>query len=79
MEEKLLDILVSICADNAIRENYNVDLFEEDFLDSLGFVELLLSMEETFGVTISPTEYDKQDLSTINKILNVLKEKGVAE
>ncbi len=79
MKEKLLNILVNICDDNAVRENCDVDLFEEDFLDSLAFVELLFAIEENFEITISPTEYEKQDLSTINKILKVLKEKGVAE
>lgn len=79
MKEKLLGILVDICDDNAVRENCDVDLFKEDFLDSLAFTELLFAIEETFGITISPTEYEKQDLSTVNKILCVLKEKGVSE
>lgn len=79
MKEKLLEILVDICDDEIVREDSDMDLFEEDILDSLGLVELLLAIEDNFGITISPTEYEKKDLSSVNKILHVLKEKGVNE
>jgi D-alanine--poly(phosphoribitol) ligase subunit 2 len=78
MEEKLLDILVGLCEEESIREDLDVDLFEEEFLDSLAMVELLMAIEDTFGVTISPSEYDKTALSTVHKIEAVLKEKGVS-
>lgn len=79
MKEKLLEILVDICDDEIVREDSDMDLFEEDILDSLGLVELLLAIEDNFGITISPTEYEKKDLSSVNKILHILKEKGVNE
>lgn len=79
MKEKLLEILTNICDDEIVKEDSDMDLFEEDILDSLGLVELLLAIEESFGVTISPTEYEKEDLSSVNRILHVLKEKGVSE
>ena len=37
MEEKLLDILEEVCEDDVVREDMDMDLFEEDLLDSLGF------------------------------------------
>lgn len=77
MKERLLDIIVDVCDDEIVREDLDMDLFEEDVLDSLGLVELLLAIEDDFGVTISPTEYEKKDLSTVNKILFILEEKGV--
>ncbi len=77
MEEKLLDIIERLCEDEVVREDLNLDLFEEGLLDSLAMVELLLEIEDVFGVTISPTEYDKGELSTVNKIQNVLVSKGV--
>ena len=36
MEEKILDLLEEICEDDIIREERDMDLFEEDILDSLG-------------------------------------------
>ena len=35
MEEKILDLLEEICEDDIIREERDMDLFEEDILDSL--------------------------------------------
>lgn len=34
MEEKILDLLEEICEDDIIREERDMDLFEEDILDS---------------------------------------------
>lgn len=77
MEEKLLDILEEICEDDIVREDLDMDLFEEGLLDSLAIAELLVAIEDHFGVILSPTEYDKKELSTVHKIEKVLSEKGV--
>ena len=76
MKEKLLNIIEELCEDNAVRENLDMDLLEEGMIDSLGIVELIVAIEEGFGITISPSEYDKEDLATVNKILHILEEKG---
>lgn len=77
MEEKLLQIIVDLCEEEEVREDLDMDLFEEGLLDSLAMTELLIAIEEEFGVSLSPTEYDKSQLSTVHKIEQVLKEKGV--
>ena len=79
MEEKLLNIIVDLCDEEAVREDLDMDLFEEGLLDSLAMAELLVAIEEEFGVTLSPTEYDKEQLSTVHKIEQVLIGKGVAK
>lgn len=78
MLEKLLDIVEEICEDDAFREDLEIDLFEEDFLDSLALVELLLALEEAFGIKLPPTEYTKADFSTVKRIEKVLTDKGVS-
>ena len=75
--EKLLDIVETICDDEVVREDLDMDLVEEGLLDSLAVVELLIAIEDEFGVRLSPTEYDKEDFATVHKIEKVLKEKGV--
>ena len=68
MEEKILDLLEEICEDDIIREERDMDLFEEDILDSLGFAELLTRIEEE-------TEVVRDDINTVNKILELVKSK----
>ena len=79
MKERLLKTIIEVCEEETVREDLDMDLFEEGLLDSLAMVELLVAIEDEFGITLSPTEYDKEQLASVNKILLVLKEKGVSE
>ena len=72
---EILDLLEEICEDDIIREERDMDLFEEDILDSLGFAELLTRIEEETGVIISPSEVVRDDINTVNKILELVKSK----
>lgn len=72
MEEKILDILEAICEDSIVREERNLDLFEEDLLDSLGFAELLVNIEEELGIVISPSEVTREDMNTPEKIIQLV-------
>lgn len=73
MEEKVLDMLERICEDDIVREDPDLNLFEEDLLDSLGFAELLVDIEEEFGVLIPPSEIDRSQMDTVNKIIATIK------
>lgn len=77
MEEKLLEILERVCDDDIVREDPDFDLVEEGLLDSIAVVELIVAIEETFGLALSPTEYEKEDWATVHKIEKILLEKGV--
>lgn len=76
MEEKILDILEAICEDSVVREERDLDLFEEDLLDSLGFAELLVNIEEELGIVISPSEVTREDMNTPEKIIRMVMEKA---
>lgn len=73
MEEKVLALLEEICEDDVVREDLNINLFEEDLLDSLAFTELLVGIEEQFGIVISPSEVERTDVETPNKIIELIK------
>ena len=75
MVEKLMDILEEICEDEVVREEREIDLFEEDLLDSLGFAELLVRIEEEFSIVIAPSVVKREDMNTPNKILALLEKK----
>ncbi len=77
MEEKLLDILERICDDEVVREDLDIDLFEEGLLDSLAVAELIVAIEEEFKVILSPTEYEMEELSTVRRIEKILEAKGI--
>ncbi len=72
MNEEVLDMLAEICEDDVVREDRDVELFDSGLIDSLAFTELLVEMEDRFGVSVSPTEVDRSDLNTPNKIISYL-------
>lgn len=76
MEEKILDMLERICEDDEVRADYDMDLFEADLLDSLGFAELLVGIEEDFGIIVSPSEVERNDMNTANKIIALVKSRS---
>ena len=75
MKEKLLDLLVELCEDEGIRKKLDEDLFESDLLDSLTFAELLIGIEEKFGIIIAPSAVDREDINTPNKIIRLVEER----
>ena len=44
-------------------------------LDSLGAIELLVSIKEEFGVSIAPTELEREEMNTVNKIIARVRER----
>ncbi|MDD3185142.1 MAG: D-alanine--poly(phosphoribitol) ligase subunit DltC [Anaerostipes sp.] len=76
MEEKILDILEEVCEDSDVRDDLDMDLFEEDLLDSLAFAELLVAIEDQLGVVIAPSEVTRDDMNTANKIIQMVQSKA---
>jgi len=50
----------------------NTDLFETGALDSLAFVDLLLYMEQEFGITVSLEEVEFDTFRSVEKIAEFL-------
>ena len=72
----ILDIIEKVCEDDSIREDLTMNLFAEDLLDSLSFVELLVELEDNLGVVISPSEVTREDMDTPEKIIALVEAKA---
>lgn len=68
-EGRVLDLIEKVCFDDVVREERDMDLFEEGLFDSLAAIEFLVSVEEEFGVSIAPTELERDEMNTPNKII----------
>lgn len=69
VRERVLDLLVDVCGDDAVRDHLDNDLFELGLLDSMGAIELLVGIEDELGVSIAPTEVPREQMNTPNKIV----------
>ena len=68
-EERLLALIEDIVGDPVVREERDMDLFEEGLFDSMAAIELLVSIEDAFGISIAPTEVEREDMNTVNLII----------
>ena len=76
MEEKLLALLAEVCEDDIVKTERDLNLIEEGLLDSLGYTELLVGIEEEFGVVLAPSEVAREDVDTANKIIALIKSRS---
>jgi len=72
MKEKVLDIFEEVTGTDEIREDLDLDLFEAGLLDSLGIIEVLLKIEEVFGIKLQPTDLERTDMATANNLIAFL-------
>lgn len=75
MEEKVLNILIEVTGNDDIADEKDTDLFEAGLLDSLGIIEVLLKIEEVFGLRLQPTDLEKSDMATVNNLVVFLNSK----
>ncbi|MCI2147054.1 MAG: D-alanine--poly(phosphoribitol) ligase subunit 2 [Clostridiales bacterium] len=68
----ILDMLEDICGDDIVRENLDINLLEEDLIDSLDYVTLLMDVEDQIGVVLAPSELKREEMDTPNKVINVV-------
>ena len=69
IKEQILEMLEEIFEDEVVREDLDINLKEEGLMDSLAFVEMLVRIEENFGLSIAPTEVTYEEIDTPNKVI----------
>ena len=72
MEDKIIDIIVEICEDESIRDNLEIDLIENELLDSLAFITLLSRLEEEFDIEIQPTQISGDTWRSVKSIIELV-------
>lgn len=72
MEEKILDILEMVCGSEIVKENKDINLFEEGLLDSLGVIEFLVELEEKLDISIDPIDIERDKINTPNNLINFI-------
>jgi len=70
VEEKVLDILEDVCGDDIVRDERDMDLFAAGLLDSMGGIEVLVRLQDEFGVEIAPTAVERSEMNSVNTIIH---------
>ncbi len=68
-QDKVLAILEEITGTDEVRDNLEVELFDEGLLDSLGSVQLLVELESEFAIEVPVSEFERSEWATPQKII----------
>ncbi|MBC2575802.1 D-alanine--poly(phosphoribitol) ligase subunit 2 [Peptostreptococcus canis] len=75
LKEKVIEIFEEVLESDEIRDNEDLDLFENELLDSLAIIEVLLMIEEKLGISLQPTDLERKDMSSVNNLVNFLRDR----
>lgn len=69
MKDTVLDILEEITGTDEVKQNLDVNLFDEGLMDSMATVQLLVELEGQLDVQVLVSEFDREEWDTPNKII----------
>ncbi|MDR2587639.1 MAG: D-alanine--poly(phosphoribitol) ligase subunit DltC [Coriobacteriales bacterium] len=69
LRQDIIALIAEVTCEDDISEERDLDLFESGLLDSLAAIELLVGIEERFGVDIAPTAVEREEMNTVNRII----------
>lgn len=72
--DQIINILCDICGAEQDEFPADLDLFEAGLLDSFGVIELLLSLEEVFGISLPIERIPRTRLATLQSIAELVRE-----
>lgn len=72
MEEKIIEIIENLTGYDKLKENVDIDLLENEILDSLAFIELITILEEKFNIEIQPTQVEPNTWRSVKKIAELV-------
>ncbi|GAA6819529.1 D-alanine--poly(phosphoribitol) ligase subunit 2 [Staphylococcus lloydii] len=72
--EQVLDLLADVSENNIVKEQPDIEIFEEGIIDSFKTVELLLEIQNKLDIEVSIMDFDRDEWATPNKIIAVLEQ-----
>ncbi|KAF6549235.1 D-alanine--poly(phosphoribitol) ligase subunit DltC [Bacillus sp. EKM202B] len=71
-KDQVLNVLEEVCENDIVKDNPDVQLFEEGILDSFGTVSLLVEFQERLNIEVSIFDFDRDEWATPNMIIKKL-------
>ena len=68
VKSQVIEIIDELFMDD-VSDMMDEDLFDAGVLDSMGTVELIVELENRFGIRVPVSEFGRDDWNTANKIV----------
>lgn len=75
IKEVLLNLLEELCDDDIVREDMDINLLEENLIDSIDYIELFVDIEDELGIVLVPSEFAREEMDTPRKIIEQVTKK----
>lgn len=74
MEEKIIEIIENLTDYKDLKCNKDIDLLENEILDSLAFIELIETLNNEFNVEIQPTQVKPDTWRSVKNIAGYIQQ-----
>jgi D-alanine--poly(phosphoribitol) ligase subunit 2 len=68
-QDKVLQLLASVAETDEVFTNLDMPLYDRQVLDSMRTVELMVMIEQEFGIKVSPAEFERESWRTPREII----------
>ncbi|CAM2887534.1 MULTISPECIES: D-alanine--poly(phosphoribitol) ligase subunit DltC [Dellaglioa] len=68
-KDKVLEILENTTDSAEVRNNLDINIFDEGLLDSMGSIQLILELQNELGIDIPISEFERSEWATPNLII----------
>lgn len=72
IQKQIVDILAEATGED-FSDNMDQELYESGIMDSMTTVQILLTLQETFDITVPVSEFNRDDWNTPNKLVEQVK------
>lgn len=74
MRDKIIEIIYEISENEEFKVNPDIDLIENEVIDSMDFLELISCIEETFNVELVVSQIPSSVWRKVNSISEMIEE-----
>ncbi|MHC9532966.1 D-alanine--poly(phosphoribitol) ligase subunit DltC [Dellaglioa sp. BT-FLS60] len=68
-KEKVLEILENVTNSDEVKNNLDLNIFDEGLLDSMGSIQLILELQDGLGINVPISEFERSEWATPNLII----------
>ena len=72
IQKQIVDILAEATGED-FSDNMDQELYESGIMDSMATVQMLLTLQETFDITVPVSEFNRDDWNTPNTLVEQVK------
>lgn len=72
IQKQIVDILADVTGED-FSDKMGQELYESGIMDSMATVQMLLTLQETFDITVPVSEFNRDDWNTPNKLVEQVK------